>query len=93
MSFGFSPSDIVALISLTSKAYRGWKHACGEYSDVTGSLDSLLILLNRIEAEAAKPDSLLWRNATDQQDLKDILLNSEPAVRELHAILTRYKSL
>lgn len=93
MSFGFSPSDIVALVNITSKAYRGWKHACGEYSEITGSLDSLLIVLGRINKEAAKPGSVLSRNRCDQNDLKDILSNSEPTVSELHAIIIRYKSL
>jgi hypothetical protein len=93
MSFGFSPSDIVALVNITTKAYRGWKNACGEYSEVTGSLDSLLIVLERIENEASKPNSVLLRTANDRQDLKDILSNSEPTVRELHAIVIRYKSL
>jgi hypothetical protein len=93
MSFGFSPSDIVALVNITTKAYRGWKNACGEYSEVTGSLDSLLIVLERIENEASKPNSVLLRTANDRQNLKDILSNSEPTLRELHAIVVRYKSL
>ncbi|KAK3686681.1 hypothetical protein LTR37_019561 [Vermiconidia calcicola] len=93
MSFGFSPSDIVTLISLTSKAYRGWKHACGEYSEITSSLDSLLIILQRIETEASKPGSALRRTTQDSQDLGDVLANCEPTVRELHSIVVRYKSL
>ena len=93
MSFGFSPSDVLALVNLTSKAYRGWKHACGEYADITGSLDSLLIILERIEAEARKLDSVLTRTADDRQDLEDVLSNCEPTVRELHAIIDKYKSL
>lgn len=93
MSFGFSPSDIVALVNITSKAYQGWKHACGEYSEVTGSLDSLLIVLHRIETEASKPNSVLLRTTNDEHDLKDIFSNCEPTVRELHSIVTRYKSL
>ncbi|KAK3697715.1 hypothetical protein LTR37_017297 [Vermiconidia calcicola] len=93
MSFGFSPSDIVTLISLTSKAYRGWKHACGEYSEITGSLDSLSIVLQRIEREASKPGSVLKRTAQDMQDLGDVLANCEPTIRELHSIVVRYKSM
>ena len=93
MSFGFSPSDIVALVNITSKAYNGWKRACGEYSEITGSLDSLLIVLERIESEAAKPSSVLLRTTNDRQDLKDILANAEPTVRELYTIILHYKSL
>ena len=93
MSFGFSPSDIVALIAITSKAYRGWKNACGEYSEITGSLDSLLIVLERIESEASKPGSVLLRTARDKTDLRVILYNAESNVRELYSIVIRFKSL
>ena len=93
MSFGFSPNDIVALISITRKAYRGWKHACGEYCEITGSLDSLLIVLERIEKEASEPGSILVRSANDRHELKDLLYNSRSTVRKLHAIVDGYKSL
>ena len=93
MSFGFSPSDLVALINITTKAYRGWRNACGEYSEITGSLDSLLIVVGRIEDEARKPNSVLLRTPNDGYDLRDILSNSESTVRELHAIVVRFKSL
>ena len=93
MSFGFSPNDIVALVNITTKAYRGWKRACGEYSEITGSLDSLLIVLERIEKEASDSNSVLVRSADDRQELKDLLFNSEPTVRKLYAIVNGYKSL
>ena len=93
MSFGFSPSDVVALVNITTRAYRGWKNACGEYSEITGSLDSLLIVVGRIEDEASKPNSVLLRTQNDGYDLKDILYNSGSTVRELHTIIARFKSL
>ena len=93
MSFGFSPSDIVALVNITSKAYNGWRSACGEYSEITGSLDSLLIVLERIRTEALKPGSVLLRTSKDKQDLKDILYSTEPTVRDLHAVVLRHRSL
>ncbi|KAK3073786.1 hypothetical protein LTR53_004310 [Teratosphaeriaceae sp. CCFEE 6253] len=93
MSFGFSPSDIVALINIVSKTYQGWKSACGEYADVTGSLDSLLIILDRIRTEASKPGSVLVRNSRDAADLKDLLANTQPTVRELGVVVKRYQSL
>ncbi|KAK4565696.1 hypothetical protein LTR86_003544 [Recurvomyces mirabilis] len=93
MSFGFSPSDIVALVNIVSKTYQGWKKACGEYADVTATLDNLLIILNRIEEESRRPTSVLIRTQKDATDLKDVLSNTTPTVRELHAIVERYKSL
>lgn len=93
MSFGFSPSDILALVNIARKTYRGWKNACGEYADVTTSLDHLLILLERIEDEAEKPQTAIVRNKRDADDLGDIIHACNKTVRELHAILTKFQSL
>ncbi len=93
MSFGFSPSDIVALIQITLKAYQGWKHACGEYADITGSLDSLLIVLKRIDVEASRPESVLTHGDNAKEELRSIIRTCDPTVRELHSIVVQYKSL
>lgn len=93
MSFGFSPSDILALVNIARKTYRGWKSACGEYADITTSLDHLLILLERIEDEAEKPRTAIVRNKRDVEDLGDIIHACNKTVRELHAILTKFQSL
>lgn len=52
MSLGLFPSDIVTLITVTSKAYRGWKDACREYANTTGPLKGLQIIVSKIEAES-----------------------------------------
>ncbi|KAK5120815.1 hypothetical protein LTR85_005882 [Meristemomyces frigidus] len=93
MSFGFSPSDVITLINLVTKTYKGWKGACGEYADVTVSLHALRIIIERIHDEACRPRSVLVRNSKDAKDLKDVLSNAQLTVRELHAIVERYKSL
>jgi hypothetical protein len=38
MSFGFSVSDMIALVALTKKAYYGWQQAPDEYADVVQTL-------------------------------------------------------
>lgn len=93
MSFGFSPSDVLALIKIVTNTYQGWKKACGEYSDITYALDGLLNVLERIQIEATKAGSILCRNAGDQKDLKDILAGCEATVSELDGIVNKYKSL
>ncbi|KAK5728397.1 hypothetical protein LTR15_001533 [Elasticomyces elasticus] len=82
-----------ALINLASKAYQGWKKACGEYADVTASLDNLLIILTRIESETAKPESILVRSVDDATDLTRTLASTLPTVRELNGVVKQYKSL
>lgn len=93
MSFGFSPSDIVALICKTTKAYLGWKHACGSYADITGSLNSLQIILTRISNEARTPGTVLVRSKQDARNLSEILQSCESVVRELSAIVAKYRGL
>jgi hypothetical protein len=93
MSFSFSPSDILAVVNLASKAYNAWKSACGEYADITGLLDTLHILLGRVEREARMPGSVLVRREQDRKELRDVLANCSGTVRELSRIVERYKSL
>ncbi|KAK5674030.1 hypothetical protein LTS10_013210 [Elasticomyces elasticus] len=93
MSFGFSPSDIVALINIASKTHQGWKKACGKYADVTVSLDSLLTILQRIENEAKKQGSVLVRSSKDAFRLQDVLSSILSSVQKLYAVAKRFKSL
>jgi len=39
MSFGFSISDIIALVELVKRVYNGWKQAPNEYADVVQTLE------------------------------------------------------
>ena len=93
MSFGFSPSDIVTLLKLATKTYRGWKNACGEYADITSSLDGLCVLLGRIRDEANRPGSILLRKDKDREDLEDVLRGCRTTVEELNRVVVKYKSL
>lgn len=99
MSFGFSPSDIVSLISLTTKTYQGWRDACGEYADITGTLNSLRIALKRIEthfetkeeAGALPAGSGNARASREREELGQILGPLKGAVSELRAVVRKYK--
>ncbi|SMQ46901.1 unnamed protein product [Zymoseptoria tritici ST99CH_3D7] len=93
MSFGFSPSDIVTLVNLAHKTYRGWKTACGDYADITSSLDGLLVLLERIENEAEQPHTALIRSRKDRDNVRDIISACTATIQELSSIISRYRSL
>ncbi|KAF9740840.1 hypothetical protein PMIN03_000576 [Paraphaeosphaeria minitans] len=98
MSFGFSPSDFLTLFNLTRKAYKGWKDACGEYSDITSTLFSLQVVLKRVRRNLERPDagnggSFLQDPGTLRDDLAEVLWNSNRTVGELRAILKKYRSL
>ena len=101
MSFGFSPSDVIALINLTAKTYQGWRDACGDYADVTGTLHSLQIILRRVdahfktrqEANIASGPSAAERLASEQADLERVVGACNGAVKELDTVVRKYKSL
>lgn len=93
MSFGFSPSDVITLVQLATKTYNGWKNACGEYADITSMLDGLCVLLGRMHDEADRPGSVLVRNSTDREELRDVLRGCRKTVRELDAVVMRFRSL
>ncbi|KAF2236192.1 hypothetical protein EV356DRAFT_575114 [Viridothelium virens] len=93
MSFGFSPSDIIALISPTTKAFQGWSRACGEYADITGTLNGFLVVLKRLEDEVQRPLSPLNRYETDRMDLNQIIAACTRNVRELDTIIQSFRSL
>ena len=93
MSFGVSVSDIVLLIQLTGRACTNWNNACSNYTEITGQLDSLHIILNRLQKERKAPESLLGPAGADYGSLVRILQNSKATVTQLNNIIVKSKSL
>lgn len=93
MSFGFSVTDILTLVQLTSRTYNGWKNACGEYTRITGELGVLEMILVRVEAEAKSPTSLFKRDPEDLRHWDALSKECKAAVTELDDVLQKYKSL
>ena len=98
MSFGFSPSDIVTLIALTTKTYKGWRDACGDYSSITGTLNSYQVVLKRVDRHVNKPASDSSASLLDGKDLllgdlQAVLGSSKHAVSELRSVVKKFSSL
>ena len=93
MSFGFSASDVTSLIQLTVRTYRGWKRACGEYSRITGELDTLEIILSRVAFEVQQPTSLLEHHDQSLSKLQKIVSACKDDVKELENIVSKFRSL
>src|SRR5271170_344606 len=93
MSFGVSVSDIVILIQLTWRACTNWNNACSNYAEITGQLDSLHIILNRLQRERKAPESLLGPDSADYGSLRRILENSKATVTQLNNVIVKSKSL
>ncbi|KAH8803494.1 hypothetical protein F5884DRAFT_805703 [Xylogone sp. PMI_703] len=93
MSFGFSIGDIIALLQVTRKAHEAWKGAFGTYSDLTVELDSLVILMKQMKAEAEKPNSIIFRQSEEGRELFNLIKNTTTTVDELRELVVRYKGL
>lgn len=93
MSFGFSISDVVSLVQITSKVCDGWRTACGEHSSIAADLAVLKLLLRRIEQEAASPTSVFSSNMEDLNDWKVLSGDCASSVADLGGVVDKYKSL
>ena len=92
MSFGFSVSDFMALIQLTTRTYQGWKKACGEYTDITKELNSLKIILSRVAVEIQAPTSLTHHDH-DLGQLQALSSNCRDIVSQLEAVVSSYQGI
>ena len=93
MSFGVGIGDVIKLIELTTQTYQGWKHACGNYAQVTADLHSLKIVLARLAEEISNPSSLSARPRDGLSDLQGFTDRCQNVVARLNKIVTKYKSL
>lgn len=93
MSFGFSPSDIVAVVAIVVRAYRGWNRACGEYADITMSLKEIKVLLVRIRDESRSDQSILVRTTRDAEQLGLALSGIRQTAEELEDTIERFSRL
>ena len=59
MSFGYSVSDAIVLVSLAWKTVQNSRKACGEYDELTQEASGLHVVLQRLEKELGKPESLI----------------------------------
>lgn len=93
MSFGFSFGDAIVLSQLTVRAYNGWKNACGDYTNITSSLGSLKVILERVQDDVRSPNSILSKSKEDFQGWKIVSADCSSVVKELEAIITKHKGL
>jgi hypothetical protein len=93
MSFGFSIGDIILLTQLTTRAYNGWKTACGNYAGITCDLAVLQTLLLQIHAEVEAPNSLFAQYPDDIRGWETISRSCLLVVKELENVVKKYKSL
>jgi hypothetical protein len=103
MSFGYSFSDFVLLTQLAYSTIQNAREACGVHSALVREVNSLHIVLTRLESEAARPESILsgdggGEGSRDERkekrkELRGLVKNCESVLKVLANILTKYNAL
>ena len=94
MSFGFSIGDAILLTQIATRTVQNSRKACGVHDDLTREVSSLLLVLRRLEAETAKPDSLInKRDDPCQEELQSLVAGCKKTLGTLEKILDKYNAL
>lgn len=93
MSFGFSPTDILTLLPLTTKAYKGWKSACGDYTEITGSLHTLRGHLKRANAALDSGATATFRTKEELTQWKALMTSCTDTVSALDKVVIKFEPI
>ncbi|KAE9377865.1 hypothetical protein N431DRAFT_461441 [Stipitochalara longipes BDJ] len=91
MSLGFKLSDLGLLTNLAHGTVQNAKKACGAHSALAREVNSLHVVLTRLEAGVARPESILSGDGTDGKwkELADLVEDCERVLRVLKEILEK----
>jgi len=94
MSFGYGISDFLAFSKLAWDVVQNSSKACGAHAELTREAKSLHVVLQRLELEVAKPESLLNRKDDNQrEELVTLCSDCNAVLRVLNRILEKYNAL
>ncbi|KAG0649016.1 hypothetical protein D0Z07_4739 [Hyphodiscus hymeniophilus] len=97
MSFGFGVSDIVALSEFVCDVIQNTRSALGAHHELTREVTSLHIILQTLEQEVSKPESLLNRRENKDADRREQLAvlasDCRRVTRSLSHILKKYDAV
>jgi ankyrin repeat protein len=93
MSFGFSPSDVFALIQLAKTTYDDCRRAPEHFSEAGRGAKSLHLVFQSLQSEVENPSSLLNRNEDYRNHIADIANNCKVVLNQLDAIVRKHSSL
>jgi len=90
MSFGFSPSDVFALIQLAKTTCDDCRKAPRHFGEAGRGARSLHLLF---QSEVENPTSLLNRNEECKSHIAEIASNCKLVLTQLDTIVQKYASL
>ena len=93
MSFGASPTDIIAVVTLCKSLYRECRAAGGEYDEISHEVRSLHTVLRHLKYEAEAPKSPLNRDrAIWTHQLAPTIAGCDSTLKQLSALVLKYGS-
>lgn len=94
MSFGCSIGDFILLTQLAYSTIHNACKACGAHDELAREVNSLHIVLTRLQAEVSKPESILnSREDNRRKELSTLAGNCRRVLRVLNEILGKYNAL
>ena len=93
MSFGYSVGDALFLTQIAWKTVQNSRKACGEHDELTREVASLHLVLQRLEQELRKPESVIHQNDDYLEELTVLADGCGKVLRVLDKILLKYNAL
>ena len=93
MSFGASPADIIAVVTLCKTLYRECRAAGGEYDEISHEVRSLHTVLRHLKYEVEAPKSPLNRDRSIwTHRLAPTIADCDSTLQQLDALVLKYGS-
>ena len=102
MSFGYSIGDFVLVTQLAYSVVKNARKACGAHSALAREVNSLHVVLVRLESEVSKPESILSVTAGSEdidgrvekrKELSGLVRDCERVLKILASILKKFNAL
>jgi hypothetical protein len=102
MSFGYSIGDFVLVTQLAYSVVINARKACGAHSALAREVNSLHVVLVRLESEVSRPESILSggagsedvdRRVEKKKELSGLVSDCERVLKVLASILKKYNAL
>ncbi|KAG4438412.1 hypothetical protein IFR05_006118 [Cadophora sp. M221] len=94
MSFGFSIGDFNLLTNLARHTVDNAREACGAHDSLTREVNSLHVVLQRLQLEVSKPDSILNHTEDNRRkELGTLARDCRRVLNVLSSVLEKYNAL
>jgi hypothetical protein len=94
MSFGYSIGDFITITHLAYTVVQNSRKACGVHSELAREATSLHIVLQRLQREVEKPNSLISRTDDGRlEELQTIIKGCDRILKVIDQVLNKYNGM